>query len=67
MLPKSYRIAKSLNVARLSDPETLFEIKECVEWKKVPRAVSEIPTTEEVAQVEELKHLTCQFPSVDLP
>lgn len=65
MPTQSIRVIKGLNVARLSDPEARFEIKSCVEWKKLPCAVQEIPSPEEVAQFEELKHLTCQFPPVD--
>ena len=65
MLTKNYRTVKGLSVARLTDPEARFQIKECVEWKKLPSAIDELPSPEEVANFKELKHLTSQFPPVD--
>lgn len=66
MLPKSYRTIKGLRTSGLSNSKVSHNLGECVEWKELQRDVDEIPSPEEVAQFEELKHLSSQFPPVDL-
>ena len=65
MPSKKYRVVKGLSVAPLSNPGVHYEIDQCLEWKKLPRAVDDVPSPEEVAQIEELEHLASQFPQVN--
>ena len=59
---RNLKRVKGICVSSLMTPEIKTEIPECVAWKYIPSACDEVPSPQEVAQIDGLGHLAKSFP-----
>ena len=62
---RKQRAVRGLCISPLRYPTACTEISRCVEWDNLPRTLDEVATPDEVAQIEEFKHLKKLFPKVN--